>query len=122
MKKKVNNNDNNFKFKSPQKCIIKNSMSMTTEFSSIFYKFFESSSKYNLSIKKIINEINIKIVNNNPFCLDEQSIKCLTSLNKTFNYLVASFNQFFLNSKKYFEKINLTKRSKISLSYKKPKL
>ena len=122
MKKKVNNNDKNLKFKSPQKCIIKNSMPMTTEFSSIFYKFFESSTKYNLSIKKIINEINVKIVNNNPFCLDEQSIKCLTSLNKTFNYLVVSFNQFFLNSKKYFEKLNLTKRGKCCLSYKKPKL
>ena len=122
MNKKVNNNDKNLKFKSPQKCIIKNSMSMTTEFSSIFYKFFESSTKYNLSIKKIINEINAKIVNNNPFCLDEQSIKCLTSLNKTFNYLVVSFNQLFLNSKKFFDKLNLTKRGKSSLSYKKPKL
>jgi hypothetical protein len=122
MNKKVNNNDKNLKFKSPQKCIIKNSMLMTTEFSSIFYKFFESSTKYNLSIKKIINEINAKIVNNNPFCLDEQSIKCLTSLNKTFNYLVVSFNQLFLNSKKFFDKLNLTKRGKSSLSYKKPKL
>jgi len=122
MKKKANNNEKNLKFKSPQKCIIKNSMTMTNEFSSIFNKFLESSTKYNLTIKKIINEINLKIVNNNPFGLDEQSIKCLSSLNKTFNYLVISFNQFFINSKKYFEKLNLTKRGKSSLSYKKPKL
>ena len=122
MNKKVTNNDKSLKFKSPQKSIIKNSISMTNDFSSIFYKFFEASTKNNLSMKKIINEINVKIVNNNPFCLDEQSIKCLSSLNKAFNNIVVSFNQFYLNSKKYFGKSNLTKRGKSSLSYKKPKL
>ena len=123
MKKKNNYIDNPIvKSIYPDQIIANNYISIITELSSLFQKFYESSSKYIFTMKNIIKEINTKIINNNSIILNESNNKCLSSLNLIFNYIDTSFTQFYSSTQKSFEKINSNRNGKLSLSNKKPNL
>ena len=106
----------------PDQILANNYISITTELSSLFKKFYESSSKYTLTMKNIIKEINTNIIKNNSIRLDESSNKCLSSLNIVFNYIDTSFTQFYSSAQKSFDKINSNRIGKMSLSNKKSNL
>jgi len=106
----------------PEQLLTNNYISIITELSSLFKKFYESSSKYILTMKNIIKEINTNIIKNNSIKLDESSNKCLSSLNIVFNYIDTSFTQFYSSAQKSFDKINSNRNGKMSLSNKKSNL
>ena len=106
----------------PNQILINNYISIITELSSLFKKFYESSSKYIFTMKNIIKEINTNIIKINSIKLDESSKKCLSSLNIVFNYIDTSFTQFYSSAQKSFDKINSNRNGKMSLSNKKPNL
>ena len=106
----------------PEQIFPNNYISIITDLSSLFKKFYDSSSKYILTMKNIIKEINTNIIKNNSVRLDESSNKCLSSLNLVFNYIDTSFTQFYSNAQKSFDKINSNRNGKLSASNKKPNL
>lgn len=57
----------------PNQILINNYISIITELSSLFKKFYESSSKYIFTMKNIIKEINTNIIKINSIKLDESS-------------------------------------------------
>ena len=97
-------------------------ISQINELSSIIQTFYDSSSKYILSMKNCIKEINTNILNNTTYTLDESSNKCISSMNIIFNYLDTSINQFYSKIDNYIEILNLNKNRKSSSSSKKPSI